>query len=88
MNTGVHFIVPHQVFRPGAFVRRCFATLSLAMPRLFGLHGIHPKMDAVERVVAFNDFQRDFQPNVTYFDWISRDQNEVQEYKDENCGHI
>ncbi len=37
---------------------------------------------------TFNEYQSDFKPNKTNFDWISREEKEIEDYIGENCGHI
>lgn len=59
--------------------------LSFSLGALFG-----PKKGSVlMNALTFGDFNKAFKPNRTAFDWLSRDEKEVDKYiKDPNCGEL
>lgn len=57
--------------------------LSKTLSALFGAEKESPLMDKL----TFGDFNKSFKPNRTDFDWLSRDESEVDKYiADKDCG--
>jgi alpha-beta hydrolase superfamily lysophospholipase len=66
---------------PGGFKMKAGAPLMALLARVFGQrHG-----SRISRAIADGPYNRPFRPNRTAFDWISRDEAEVDAYNNDPC---